>query len=150
MWWLLAALVLAALAIGIPLLLRSRRRAAWQAELTAAEAEAIWFARELIPELKDAGTRERAAGAWGISSARVVAAEDQLTALTTSAPDDESGARATALRDAVRTGREQVEELLRTAPDVTYASGLDEVAVQLEHVLPPVPPPPPAAPAPPA
>ena len=103
MWWLLLALLIAALAIGIPLLLRSRRRAAWQTQLTAAEAEVAWFARELIPELKAAGNRERAAGAWGVSSARVVAAEDQLTGLVTSAPDDEAGARATTLRDATRS-----------------------------------------------
>ena len=64
-WWLLLALLIAALAIGIPLLLRSRRRAAWLAQLSAAEAEAIWFARELIPELKarrQPGARRRGVG----------------------------------------------------------------------------------------
>ncbi|MFC6007270.1 hypothetical protein [Angustibacter luteus] len=134
-------MLLAALAIGIPLLIRSRRRADWLAELDTAEAEAIWFARALIPELKAAGSHERAAGAWGVSSARVVATEDALTGLEASAPDDESRIRATTLRDAVRSGRGQVEQLVRVGADATLGFGLEDVAVELERVLPPAPPP---------
>ncbi len=95
-WWLLAALAIAA-AIAIPLLVRASRRKAWHTELAAAEAEAAWLARELVPELRrNAGSIERLAGAWSAGGAeRATAAEDALTGLTASAPDDASLARAT-------------------------------------------------------
>ena len=102
-WWLLAALV-AGLAIGVPLVLRSRRRQAWQSDFATSQAEATWLTRELLPELRRAGSREQVAGGWAVSSARVGALEDDLTALEATAPDDPDRARARALRDAVRAG----------------------------------------------
>ncbi len=146
-WWLLAALVVAA-AIAIPLIVRARRRGAWAAELTACEAEVAWLSRTLVPQLQQARTGEMAAGAWAVQAGRVTAAEDRLTALGTTAPDEAGAARAAALRDAVRGSRVRIESLL--APEVApelVATGLSGVQTDLETTL--NPPPPPGAGAPP-
>ena len=87
MWWLLAAALVAA-AVAIPLLLTRRRRDAWRRELSEAEGELAWFARELLPELRRATSLEQVAGGWAVASNRVTAAEDRLTALETTGPDD--------------------------------------------------------------
>ena len=87
--WLLLAALLAGLA-GF-LVMRSRRRAAWDAELTEAEAEVEWFGRVLLPQLQQTNTPDALAGGWHVSAARVSAAEDQLTGLEAAAP--ERGAR---------------------------------------------------------
>jgi hypothetical protein len=138
-WWLVGALVVA-LAVGVPLLVRARRRSAWQERLTAAEAEVAWFARELVPELRRSASVDRLAGAWAVSSERVVAAEDQLTSLVATTQDDTRRARATELRDAVRAGRTRVESLA-VAQDVSELSlDLDEVAAGLEAALRPAAP----------
>ena len=136
LWWLLGAVALA-LATGIPLLVRSRRRGAWRDELASAEAEAAWFARELVPELRGAAVSpDRLTGAWSVAGAgRVEAAEDRLTSLTDSAPDDATRARALALRDAVRDGRRRVELLTRSGTSTNADSELDAVAAGIEAAL---------------
>jgi hypothetical protein len=133
-WWLLAALV-AGLAIGVPLVLRSRRRKAWQSDFAASQAEASWLSRELLPELRRAGSREQVAGGWAVSSARVGVLEDDLTALEATALDDPDRARALALRDAVRTARARVEALVAPGSDLTTAALLDGVIDDLELAL---------------
>jgi hypothetical protein len=133
-WWLLGALA-AALLVGVPLLVRARRRSAWHTRLSAAEAEVVWFARELVPELRRGSSVERVAGGWAVSSERVVAAEDLLTSLVATAPDDAGRARATRLRDAVRSGRTQVESLAVAPEAPELALDLDEVAAGLEAAL---------------
>ncbi|HEX6150630.1 hypothetical protein [Nocardioides sp.] len=138
-WWLLGTLVLA-LAVGVPLLVRARRRSAWQERLSAAEAEVAWFARGLVPELRRSSTVERLAGGWAVSSGRVVALEDLLTSLVATAPDDAERARATELRDAVRAGRTRVESLAVAADVSELALDLDEVVAGLEAALRPAAP----------
>lgn len=138
-WWLLGALVVA-LAVGVPLLVRARRRSAWQERLTAAEAEVAWFARELVPALRRDTSVDRLAGAWAVSSQRVVAAEDLLTSLVATAQDDARRARATELRDAVRAGRSRVESLAVGQDVSELALDLDEVAAGLEAALRPAAP----------
>ncbi|HKA68459.1 MAG TPA: hypothetical protein VKG85_04985 [Actinomycetes bacterium] len=140
LWWLLAA-VAVGLAIGIPLLLRSRRRQAWQRDFAAAEGEVAWFARMLIPELRRAGSIDRAAGGWAVASSRVTALEDQLVGLETAAPDEAARSRARALRDAVRGSRGQLEELVRFGSPDTLSRDLDAIAGRLEAALQPEPPP---------
>ena len=93
LWWLLAALVLGAI-VAIPLVRRARRRAAWRQQLSEAEAELGWLARELLPGLRHVGSREQVAGAWTVASPRVTAAEDALTVLESTAPDDLGRSRA--------------------------------------------------------
>jgi hypothetical protein len=107
LWWVLAAIVLA-LAIGIPLLVRARRRGAWRDDFASAEDEVKWFARVLIPDLSRLGSPAEVAGGWNVAQSRVVAAEDRLTALEPTAPDDESRTRVRTLRDAVRAARDQL------------------------------------------
>ena len=133
-WWLLAALV-AGLAIGVPLVLRSRRRRAWQSDFATGQAEATWLTRELLPELRRAGSREQVAGGWAVSSARVGALEDDLTALEATAPDDPDRARARALRDAVRAARVRVEALVVPGSDESTSAVLDGVINDLELAL---------------
>ena len=106
-WWLLAALLVAAV-VAIPLLVVASRRRAWRAELTAAEQDVNSFVQVLLPELQRAGSAAGVRGGWGVGQARVVALEDRLTALASSARDDAGRARAVGLRDAVRVSRERI------------------------------------------
>jgi hypothetical protein len=100
-----------------------------------------WFARVLVPELRDAGTREAVAGGWAVGGeARVSAVEDRLTVLESSAPDPADGDRARALRDAVRSSRARLQTMVETGTEETIRRDLDQVAVELEAVLPPAEP----------
>jgi hypothetical protein len=134
LWWLLAAVVVG-LAIGIPLLLRSRRRSAWRQQLAEAEGELGWLARELLPGLRRAHSREEVAGGWAVASPRVTAAEDSLTALESTAYDDGGRDRARALRDASRLARQRMEQLLAPGPQDTWALDLDTIMADLEAAL---------------
>ena len=110
-WWLLG-LLLVALAVAIPLIVRARRRAAWTAELTTASEEVAWFARVLLPQLQSASSVDQLSGGWSVGLARVTAVQDQLTALSATARRDVDQARSTQLRDAVREARERVDGLV--------------------------------------
>ena len=76
-WWLLAAIVIA-LAIAVPVLIRRRRMDQWLADFAKARAEVAWLARELIPQLRQIGSRQLAAGGIEVSAARILAADDQF------------------------------------------------------------------------
>ena len=142
LWWVLAAVVVLALVIGVLLLVRSRRRAKfWRDDLASAEGEVAWFARSLIPELRRLGSPAEVAGGWNIAASRITAVEDKLTALEPSAPDDAAQNRARSLRDAVRTARGRIDGLLTSPGPVLVSQGLDAVAADLEQALrPPAPP----------
>ena len=133
-WWLLAALV-AGLAIVVPLVLRSRRRKTWLADLATAKGEAAWLTRELLPELRRSVSREQVAGGWAVSSARVRALEDRLTALEATSPDEPAGAQPRALRDAVRAARVRVEALVAPGSSLSTSSELAGVSNDLEGAL---------------
>ncbi|WP_167880620.1 hypothetical protein [Nocardioides guangzhouensis] len=133
--WLLAALAVLT-AVGVPVLVVGRRRRRWRADLAAAEAEVAWLARDLLPELRDTGTRDGAAGGWQVGGAgRVAAVEDRLTVLEASAPGDAERARATALRDAVRAARSRVEQALSPGATAPVPPVLDAVVADLEQAL---------------
>jgi hypothetical protein len=133
LWWLLAALVLTA-AIATPLVVRGRRRRAWDADLAAAVDEVAWFARVLVPELRQAATVEQVRGGWAVGEDRVAAVEDRLTALAATAHDDADRMRVQGLRDVVRASRQRIEDV--SAPGVTDPSQeLERVAVDLETAL---------------
>ncbi len=140
-WWLVAALVLAAIAGAIAALVHSRRKQRWLAEFGAAEGELTWFARELLPELRRSTSLDQAVGGWKIGVPRVAAAEDQLTVLEASAPSDADRSRARTLRDAARLAHQRLDALAVVAPHDTWALDLDEVAADLEVALGPATPP---------
>ncbi|MEU4289793.1 hypothetical protein AB0E63_16335 [Kribbella sp. NPDC026596] len=135
----LLAIVLA-LAVGVPLLVRARRRRTWRDNLASAEDEVAWFARVLIPQLRQQTSPAEAAGGWNVAESRVIAAEDSLTALESSAPDEATATRARTLRDAVRTARADIQNLLASSTPATMPQNLDAVATQLEQTLAPPPP----------
>lgn len=137
-WWLAGALVAAAL-VAVPLVVRSRRRTAWDRDLAAAEGEVVWLARELLPELRRAASREELAGGWTVSQARVATAEDRLTVLESSAPDEPRRERSRALRDASRASRAQMQRLLGPGAHDTWALDLDAIIIDLETALRPTP-----------
>ena len=132
-WWLLAALVLGT-AVAIPLVVRARRRNAWRRDLTEAEGELAWFARELLPGLRQVGSRERLVGGWTVGQPRVAAAEDRLTVLESTAPDEAGRERARSLRDASRWARGRMQQVTGPGSD-TWALDLDTIIADLERVL---------------
>ena len=135
-WWLLGAVALAA---AVFLVVRSRRRAAWDEDLTVAEGEVTWLARDLLPRLRATGTREAAAGAWAVSTERVQAVEDRLTWLEATAPTEPRRLRAEALRDAVRDAHVRGTALTQPGSPYGFAEEVDAVVATLEGVLrPPV------------
>ena len=141
-WWLLAAIVLAAIAGTIAAVVHARRKHQWREELAATEGEVSWFARELLPDLRRSTSLDQVVGGWHVGSARVGAAEDRLTALEDSAPTDADRAHARTLRDAVRLARQRLDSLALVAPHDTWAADLDEVIADLQVALgPPAPPP---------
>jgi hypothetical protein len=118
----------------VPLVVRARRRRAWQEEYAAAVAEVEWFARVLVPELRQAGSVEQVRGGWAVGEGRTAAVEDQLTALEATARDEADRARARGLRDVVRASRERIEGVGAhgaAAPSLE----LERVAVDLEAAL---------------
>ncbi len=135
-WLLLAVLVLAA--VAIPLLIRSRRHRAWQADLADAEREVNWYAHDLLPTLLRAGTAEGARGAWDVGRDRVVAVEQRLTALAESARNDADRDRAVALHDAVQQSRDRTSRAAAgDSPDLPREIGL--VVADLDSALRPPP-----------
>ena len=96
---------------------------------------ATQFLFVLVPELRRQPSTAQAAGAWNVESSRVVTAEDKLTALEQSAPDQAAGTRARTLRDAVRAARGDIENLLASATPLTMPPDLDAVAARLEQAL---------------
>jgi len=137
LWWLLAIL-LAGLAAY--LIVMARRRSAWDAEEADAEVEVGWLARELLPQLQQAGTPDALAGGWQVSAARVSAVEDRLTGLESSAPDQTRTARARDLRDAVRAARTDVESLITSRDQLSAPVVLAASIARLQELLNPPPP----------
>ena len=129
-WWLLAAIV-----IAVPVLHRRRRMDRWLEDLARARAEVAWLARELIPQIRQIGSHQLAAGGLEVSSTRIVAAEDQLTALIASAPDDVTLERSRILRDALRDARTRLDAVASSGTDEALAADLDEIAGELEAAL---------------
>jgi hypothetical protein len=71
-----------------------------------------------------------------VSEGRVIDTEDRLTALSTSAPDPQSGERAVTLRDGVRSARARMRELIASGSPAATAA-VDAVIVDLEAALAP-------------
>jgi hypothetical protein len=133
-WWVAAAVGLACL-VAVPLAVRGRRRASWRRELDRQESEVEWFARDLLRGLRHAGSHDEMAGGWAVSQKRVAAAEDELTVLESTAPDEAGRTRARSLRDALRNARARVQLLVAPGRHETWALDLDTLMIELEGVL---------------
>jgi hypothetical protein len=136
-WWLLAVVLLAGAALTWALVARSRSRRGWQDRLRTAEADVGWLARELLPQLRSTGSLDRALGGWQVALPRVAAAEDQLTVLESTVPDEVAGARARALRNAVRRSRARRDRLAGEGPGDVWARDIDQAIAELEAALAP-------------
>jgi hypothetical protein len=66
-------------------------------------------------------------------------AEDRLTALETTGPNDDGRARALALRDAARVARTKMETMSKTGAPETWKFDLDDIRADLESALGPAP-----------
>ena len=142
LWWLLAALLLGA-AVGIPLLVRCRRRAAWRSG--SPRPRVSWLAGPRAParpsprRLPRAGRRRlggrRAPGRRGRGPAHGAGVHR---------PDEAGRDRARDLRDASRLARERMDQLVAPGPHDTWALDLDTVMADLEAALGPPPASPPA------
>lgn len=96
--------------------------------MAAARDETAWFARTLVPALRQDLT------SWTDAAvARVVATEDRLTVLAEGAPDDRARLEAVGLRDAVRDSRAQVVAVTETPESARER--LDAVQDRLEGAL---------------
>ena len=133
-WWVVAALVLGCV-VAVPLVVRARRRAAWRHRLERQEAEVEWFARDLLRELRAAGSHQEMAGGWAVSQDRVTAVEDELTVLESTAPDEAGRDRARSLRDASRHARDRMQQLVAPGPHDTWALDLDTIMIELDEAL---------------
>jgi hypothetical protein len=131
-WWLLAAVALAAI-VAVALIVRSRRRRSWQADFTAAADEVAWFSRVLLPALGQAASPDGVRSGWNVGAARVIALEDGLTGLEDSAPYDDARTRTRTLRDAVRTARTRLQVLLESGTPTPQ--DLNAIAAELETAL---------------
>ena len=144
-WWVAAAVGVLGCLVAVPLVVRGRRRASWHRELDRQEAEVEWFARDLLRELRLAGSHEEMAGGWAVSQKRVAAAEDELTVLESTAPDEAGAARARSLRDALRNARSRMQRLAAPGQHDTWALDLDTLMIELEGTFRPAAPPAPPA-----
>jgi hypothetical protein len=132
---LLALLLLAAL-IGIPLWLRARgREQRWTEEFDAAAAEVTWLCRTVIPQLQQQSPSTQVAGGWAVALPRVVAAEDKLTALESSAPDQDHAARARVVRDGLRSAHTRLDSVAQSVDPAVISSELAGTAASLEQVI---------------
>ena len=133
-WWLLIpVLVVAAIVV---LLVQRRKRRAWRDRLAAAEREVAWFARDLVPQLRGAGSAAGVAGGWSVAAPRVTSLDDQLSRLATTAPGDEDRARVIAVQTAVRTSRDRVAAVVAAGDaNVQWSLDLDTAQAPLLAVL---------------
>jgi len=135
LWWLIGAIVLAVIIVSAFLILRNNRKQAWADRLSSSEADVAWFARELIPQLSQAPSVQQIAGGWRISFGRIVAAEDRLTSLESTATDEIDRGQARILRDAVRSARARLDALAVVGDMGTAMSQLQAAAGELEAAL---------------
>ncbi|MFL6163474.1 MAG: hypothetical protein ACJ74U_14750 [Jatrophihabitantaceae bacterium] len=134
-WWLLAALVLAAVITTVLVLRGRHRKQAWREKFGTTTAEVAWFARVLIPRLEQAPTAQQIAGGWRIEANRVVSVEDDLTTLEATALDQGSRGQAATLRDAVRSARSRLTALDTAADEVAARGLLLTAATEVETAM---------------
>lgn len=134
-WWLALVVLVVGALVAVLLVRRSRLGRTWRSDVATAEREVGWFARDLVPQLRGSGSVAGVAGGWTVAAPRVSALDDRLTHLVTTAPGEEERARATALRDAVRTARDRIAALVSAGGSATWSLDLDGAQAPLLAVL---------------
>ncbi|HEY2880673.1 hypothetical protein [Nocardioides sp.] len=134
-WWLALVVLVVGALVAVLLVRRARRGRTWRSDVATAEREVGWFARDLVPQLRGSGSLAGVAGGWTVAAPRVSALDDRLTHLVTTAPGEEERARATALRDAVRTARDRIAALVSAGGPATWSLDLDGAQAPLLAVL---------------
>lgn len=137
-WPLLVALAALAAALGVWFALRGRSaRRSWTASFERARADAEELARDRAPSLLT-GTRESRRGGWQMAGPGVLALEDRLNELATSARDPDDAAVATGLAAAIGDLRRSLDQEVRTPDERSAAAVLDlarAAALRLEARL---------------
>ena len=134
--WVLAALVIAAVAIALWLRSRSRRRDQRSA-FDLALAEARWLGQEALPTLLSAPSDERR-GAWRVTRPRVAALEERLGELASPGSDSIAAVDAQRLKTAVTGVRGALDdEAQSTGPEAAAEAhgAARQAARQLDQVL---------------
>ena len=134
-WWLIAAAGLVLVLVVVALSMRHHRRRVWSQTFAQARNDVRWVAQSLIPSLALEPSPAQMMQGWQPGSARVMAVEDKLARLETSAPDPRRAAEVRALRDALVSSRIRVNELVATSNPEVARAGLSSVAAALDTAL---------------
>jgi hypothetical protein len=122
-WIALAVLLLAVIGLVAWLIRRARVRAAWDERLAAARRTADWVEDSLVPQVVSEASTGEAAASWRAAGPRLLAADQELHDLGTTAPDPERAAAVEQLRTRLRALVDAVE----ADTSSTAAAGMDEM-----------------------
>jgi hypothetical protein len=126
----------AAAIVGLLLQRRSRKRRAWRDQLATSEREVAWFARDLVPQLRGAGSAAGVSGGWSVAAPRVTSLDDQLSRLVTTAPGDTERAQVIEVQSAVRAARDRIATVVAAGDaNVQWMLDLDAAQAPLLTVL---------------
>ena len=116
-WVVLALLLIGLIALIVWLVQRSRVRGEWDDKYTAARRDAQWFEDSLVQQVMSRSSTAEAWRTWQSAQPRLLALDESLYSLATTAPDEERGARATQLRARVGGLVEAMGADTSTGPD---------------------------------
>jgi hypothetical protein len=121
-WVLLALLLIGIIALVVWLVRRAGGRAEWDDKMAQARRDANWLEDSLVQQVIDRGSTAEASRTWQAAQPRLIALDESLYSLSTTAPDEERTAQATQLRARVAGLVQAVGADTATPPD---ASGDD-------------------------
>lgn len=98
LWFLIAIVVIAIIALIVWLVRRRRAIAAWEEKMHGARREAGWVEDFLIDQVNSRATTAEATATWVAARPRLLALDESIYALSSTAPDPERAAGATRLR----------------------------------------------------
>jgi hypothetical protein len=134
-WWLIVVAALALALAGVFLAVHRHRRQVWSRTFAGARNEVRWLAQTLIPSLGLEASAAQMMQDWQPASARVMAAEEELARLETTAPDAGRAGRVRALRDVLVSSRLRVNDLVASPDVAAVRPGLASVAATLETAV---------------
>lgn len=134
-WWLIGAAGVVLVVVVVAISVRHHRRKVWSRTFAEARNEVRWVAQTLVPSLALEPSPAQMMQGWQPGSARVMAVEDNLARLETTAPDPRLAAGVRALRDALVSSRIRVNELVATSNPEVARAGLSSVAAALDTAL---------------